>query len=93
MVLLFSFALSSCKIQKNVQGETEIVTEESILEHISEPVIPAYSINVKYFGAVGDSVKNDKPAFDKAIQAWMVLSGVASKNEGAVALRYSGIFN
>ena len=69
VLFLFSFTLSSCKIQKNVQGKTEIVTEESILRNILEPAIPDYSINVKDFDAAGDSVTNDKPAFDKAIQA------------------------
>src|SRR5680860_267481 len=59
----------SCNNQNNTLEITDLVTVESILKNISEPVIPGFSLNVKDFGAAGDSATNDKLAFDKAIQA------------------------
>jgi polygalacturonase len=66
---LFLFAFLSCNAPDPIRNKTEPVTVESILKNISEPLIPDFSLNVKDFGAVGDSAANDKPSFDKAIQA------------------------
>lgn len=65
---LLSVALLSCKTQRGTRGKIGSQKEESILKNITEPQIPGFSLNVKEFGAAGDSLADDKPAFDKAIQ-------------------------
>lgn len=67
--LLLAFVLFSCQNQNRILETSQVVTIESILKNISEPVIPDFSLNVKDFGAIGDSISNTKTAFDKAIKA------------------------
>lgn len=67
--LLLAFVLFSCQNQNRILETSQFVTIESILKNISEPVIPDFSLNVKDFGAIGDSISNTKTAFDKAIKA------------------------
>lgn len=66
---VFVFIFFSFKNQNNLQEKNDRVTIESVLKNISDPVIPDFTLNVKDFGAKGDSATNDKPAFDKAILA------------------------
>ena len=39
------------------------------MPEISVPVIPAYTVNLKTFGAVGDGITLNTQAFEKAIAA------------------------
>jgi polygalacturonase len=41
---------------------------DEIVNRIELPVIPDYTVSVTKFGAKGDSVTNNKPAFDKAMK-------------------------
>lgn len=42
---------------------------QEIVDRIQLPVIPDYNVSVTKFGAKGDSVSNNKKAFDKAMKA------------------------
>ncbi len=64
-VLLLSIGLSSCQLKENRDIE---ITEEVILSQIKEPNIPQYSINIKNYGATGDSTVNCKANIDKALK-------------------------
>ena len=64
-VLLLSIGLSSCQLKENRDIE---ITEEVILSQIKEPNIPRYSINIKNYGATGDSTVNCKANIDKALK-------------------------
>ncbi len=44
------------------------ISKESILAQISEPEIPDYSIKITDFKGTGDSLSDNKPAFDTAIK-------------------------
>ncbi|HKI88334.1 MAG TPA: hypothetical protein VKA38_04845 [Draconibacterium sp.] len=45
------------------------VDEQTIVNQITGPVIPESDVNILNYGAVGDSLTNCKPAFDKATEA------------------------
>lgn len=62
LLLFATFFWVSC--QKEIDEKISI---DSILALISEPVIPDYSIDMKQFDAISDSLYNFKPAIDKAI--------------------------
>lgn len=58
---------------------------DAIVKRIQLPKIPAYKINVSKVGAKGDSVSNDKPAFDKAM-------ALCKKNNGGTIIISKGIY-
>lgn len=58
---------------------------DAIVKRIQLPKIPAYKINVSKVGAKGDSVSNDKPAFDKAM-------ALCRKNNGGTIIVSKGIY-
>ncbi|PWJ99869.1 glycosyl hydrolase family 28 [Flavobacterium araucananum] len=58
---------------------------DSIVRRIQLPVIPSYQINVLKLGAKGDSVTNNKAAFDKAM-------ALCKKNNGGTILVPKGIY-
>ncbi len=59
--LLFSF----CSLAQHNTFPSDSVA--AIVKRITLPQFPAYKIKVTQLGAKGDSVSNDKPAFDKAM--------------------------
>lgn len=67
LLLPFCLFLLSCAQQQPVA--TKAVDEQSIVNQITEPVIPESGVSVLDYGAVGDSLTDCKPAFDKAIEA------------------------
>ena len=58
---------------------------EAIVKRIQLPKIPTYKINVSQVGAKGDSISNDKPAFDKAM-------ALCKKNNGGTIIVSKGIY-
>ncbi|WP_264538016.1 glycoside hydrolase family 28 protein [Flavobacterium sp. N1736] len=58
---------------------------DSIVSSIQLPVIPSYQINVLKLGAKGDSVFNNKAAFDKAM-------ALCKKNNGGTIIVPKGIY-
>ena len=58
---------------------------DSIVNRIQLPVFPAYQINVAKLGAKGDSVTNNKAAFDKAM-------ALCKKNNGGTIIVPKGIY-
>ncbi len=83
-ILIFSaiIILSSCCNKKCKTDSTaiskdsmRILKRDSILADIKEPAIPKNSISILDFGAVGDSITDCKPAFDKAFAEVEKLKG------------------
>jgi len=69
---LFFLFVSLCAVSCSRSPRTEPSPKEkveSILKNIVPPQIPKNTILLTDYGAVGDSLSNCKPAFDKAIQA------------------------
>ena len=58
---------------------------DSIVKRIQLPVIPSYQINVLKLGAKGDSITNNKAAFDKAM-------ALCKKNNGGTIIVPKGIY-
>ncbi|TPG38513.1 glycoside hydrolase family 28 protein [Flavobacterium pectinovorum] len=58
---------------------------DSIVNRIQLPVIPSYQINVLKIGAKGDSIFNNKRAFDKAM-------ALCKKNNGGTIIVPKGIY-
>ncbi|WP_431242070.1 glycoside hydrolase family 28 protein [Flavobacterium sp. P21] len=58
---------------------------DSIIKRIQLPIIPAYQVNVVKLGAKGDSVSNNKPAFDKAM-------ALCKKNNGGTIIVPKGTY-
>jgi len=58
---------------------------DSIVNRIQLPVFPAYQINIAKLGAKGDSVTNNKAAFDKAM-------ALCKKNNGGTIIVPKGIY-
>lgn len=80
----FIFLLISCvSFAQNSEFPTAKV--DSIVNRIQLPVFPAYQINVTKLGAKGDSVTNNKAAFDKAM-------ALCKKNNGGTIIVPKGIY-
>ena len=58
---------------------------DAIVDRIELPKIPDFRVSVKQFKAKGDSLSNDKPAFDKAMKA-------IKKNGGGTIIVPAGIY-
>ncbi|MFH6998672.1 glycoside hydrolase family 28 protein [Flavobacterium sp. FlaQc-57] len=58
---------------------------DSIVNRIQLPIIPSYQINVLKLGAKGDSITNNKTAFDKAM-------ALCKKNNGGTIIVPKGIY-
>ena len=58
---------------------------DSIVKRIQIPVIPSYQINVLKLGAKGDSITDNKKAFDKAM-------ALCKKNNGGIIIVPKGIY-
>ncbi|KAF2340246.1 glycoside hydrolase family 28 protein [Flavobacterium tistrianum] len=58
---------------------------DSIVKRIQLPVIPSYQINILKLGAKGDSVSDNKKAFDKAM-------ALCKKNNGGTIIVPKGIY-
>ena len=67
ILLLCTGILFSCNTPTVVKN-SELVTAKSIVEQISEPIIPEFSLNIMDFGAVTDSLTDNKLAFQSAIE-------------------------
>ena len=68
-----SIFLTSCTV-KDV-ASTRIAKRNAILKNIIAPSVPASTLSILAFGAVGDSVTDCKPAFDKAMAECTRLKG------------------
>ncbi len=69
---LFAIAVFNCLIACQSDAKKELSREEkrdAILKQINAPTISTTILEITAFGAKGDSVTNNKPAFDKAMQA------------------------
>ena len=72
IVLLFAIAIFSFLIACQSDAKKELSREakrDAILENIKAPAISTTVLQLADFGAKGDSAANNKPAFDKAMQA------------------------
>lgn len=58
---------------------------DSIIKRIQVPVIPTYQINILKLGAKGDSIADNKKAFDKAM-------ALCKKNNGGTIIVSKGIY-
>jgi len=58
---------------------------DAIINRIQLPKIPDFKVKVTQFGAKGDSISNDKPAFDKAMAQ-------CRKNNGGTIIVPKGIY-
>jgi len=72
LVILLTFFLLQAEAQ-NVFNKDSVL--KNIESRIQLPKIPAYTITVTRFGAKGDSLKDCKPAFDKAMKACLRKKG------------------
>jgi len=66
LTLFMGIAFSICLA--NAKTDIRIKKRNAILKHIKAPTSPTDSIIITNLGAIGDSVTNCKPAFDKAFQ-------------------------
>ncbi|KRD09032.1 glycoside hydrolase [Flavobacterium sp. Root901] len=80
--LLFSFISCISFAQENAFPSSKA---DSIVHRIQLPVIPAYQINIIKLGAKGDSISNNKAAFDKAM-------ALCKKNNGGTIIVPKGIY-
>ena len=81
---ILTFLLISCfSFAQN--NEFPSAKVDSIVNRIQLPVFPAYQINVTKLGAKGDSVTNNKAAFDKAM-------ALCKKNNGGTIIVTKGIY-
>ena len=78
VLLIFTFSTV-------VFSQTREQKRDAILANIKAPAIPTYTINIKSLGAKGDSIKDCKPAFDKAFAK-------AKKKGGAKIVVPAGIY-
>ena len=68
--LAFFFVVTICLITSCENDYSyPTVKRDAILKQINSPTLPDNIISILSFGAVGDSVTDCKPAFDKAMQA------------------------
>ena len=72
-VFVTSIFLTSCTV-KDV-ASTRIAKRNAILKNIIVPPVPASTLSILAFGAVGDSISDCKPAFDKALAECTRLKG------------------
>lgn len=80
--LLFLF-ISWTSFAQNTEFPSAKV--DSIINRIQLPVIPSYEINILKVGAKGDSLTNNKKAFDKAM-------ALCKKNNGGTIIVPKGIY-
>jgi len=81
---ILTFLLISCfSFAQN--NEFTSAKVDSIVNRIQLPVFPAYQINIAKLGAKGDSVTNNKAAFDKAM-------ALCKKNNGGTIIVPKGIY-
>lgn len=81
--ILFFLLHSLCAAAQQNSFPTDSVT--AIINRIQLPKIPNYKINVSKLGAKGDSISNDKPAFDKAM-------ALCKKNKGGTIIIPKGTY-
>lgn len=81
-LLIIFFISLSCFAQKNNFTSDKV---DEIIKRIQLPTIPSYKIEVTKLGAKGDSISNDKPAFDKAMS-------LCKKNNGGTIIVPKGIY-
>lgn len=67
-VLILLVWAVSCVAPEAAKTDAGLPDSESILKHISEPVIPEFTLKVTDHGAIGDSLTDNRQAFEKAIQ-------------------------
>ncbi|WP_346857855.1 glycoside hydrolase family 28 protein [uncultured Draconibacterium sp.] len=75
IIFLLFVLFISCKHTPKVEAVQEIVTAETVLKAIKEPVIPDYSVNILDFNAVADSLSDNRVAFENAIVALIEKGG------------------
>lgn len=83
-VALLVFLISNITTAQLSESERNAAMD-SIVNRIELPVIPDFQVSVKQFKAKGDSIANDKPAFDKAMKA-------IKKNGGGTIIVPAGIY-
>lgn len=84
LFVLLGFQKISADTFRSIESE-RINKRDSLLSIITEAKISDNIISITDFGAIGDGVRNDKPAFDKAMQS-------AAKQGGAHIIVPSGTF-
>lgn len=78
------FLLVSC-LSFSQNSEFPTAKVDSIVSRIQLPVFASYQINIQKLGAKGDSVTNNKAAFDKAM-------ALCKKNKGGTIVVPKGIY-
>ncbi|MDD4967916.1 MAG: glycoside hydrolase family 28 protein [Paludibacter sp.] len=72
-VFVISIVLTSCTVKNEASKLNTLRTD--ILKNIHSPAVPSNTISILTFGAVGDSITDCKPAFDKALAECTRLKG------------------
>lgn len=72
-------------VNAQLSKEEKQRVKEEIVDRIELPTIPNYTVSVLKFGAKGDSVTNNKPAFDKAMKA-------LEKRKGGILVVPKGVY-
>ncbi|SOC79310.1 Polygalacturonase [Salinimicrobium sediminis] len=67
IILLWVVLLVGVNAQAQLSEPERKAATEEIVERIQLPVIPEYTVSIIKFGAKGDSVSNNKRAFDRAM--------------------------
>ena len=67
--LLLSISLFILSCQQQEPKAVKAINEQTIIDQITQPVIPDTAISILDFGAVGDSLTDCRPAFEEAIEA------------------------
>lgn len=68
-LIVLIFLLCAGKVQGQFSEEEKKEAIQEIVDRIKLPVIPQYTVSITEFGAMGDSVTDNKKAFDKAMKA------------------------
>lgn len=81
-LILVLLCFQNVSSQNTFNKEAAIKAIES---RISLPTIPSFTVNISKFGAKGDGIRNNKPAFDKAMKA-------CSKQKGGTIIVPKGVY-
>ena len=74
-VLLYIVALAFVSCTNTYKKASRTEKRDQILKSIVPPKIPTDTLSILSFGAVGDSITDCKPAFDKAMKACKKIKG------------------
>lgn len=84
-IAITALLLMACRPSEPSQVQDREARRDAILKNIVPPEQPDLAVSIDMYGAVGDSVTDCKPAFDKAMEE-------AEKNHGACIVVPPGVY-